>query len=259
MTDLDALLTFREHEGCKALSKEKAIEFFLGISELLYFDCHHEKVDRIEMEKLLNRCKDLYSSFSCCGNTDFKEFEERIPELKRLLDLDAKAIYGGDPAARSITEVVLTYPGFLAIRAYRIAHELYGEGYCFPARVISEYAHSLTGIDIHPGAKIGESFFIDHGTGIVIGETTEIGDNVKLYQGVTLGALSLKEGRALSGKKRHPTVEDDVTIYSGASIFGGETVIGKGSTIGSSAFITSSIPPYSRVKIQPYDLEIAGK
>lgn len=256
MPDLDYLLTFKEKEGCKALSKEKAVGFFLSLRELLYFDCYHEEVDKNEMESLYRKCESLYSCFSCCGDSCFGEFEKNLPELKRMLDLDAKAIFEGDPAAGSVAEVVLAYPGFLAISAYRIAHELYKEGYMFPARVISEYAHSLTGIDIHPGAKIGESFFIDHGTGIVIGETTVIGNGVKLYQGVTLGALSLKEGRALVGKKRHPTVEDGVTIYSGASIFGGDTTIGKGSTVGSNAFIVSSVPPNSVVRVKPYDLEI---
>ena len=165
-----------------------------------------------------------------------------FPELQRLLRLDLIAGFEGDPAAKSYGEVALSYPGFFAISTYRIAHELYEAGVPYLPRMMTEYAHNKTGIDINPGAKIGESFFIDHGTGIVIGETTEIGNNVKVYQGVTLGALSTRGGQRLSGKKRHPTVEDNVTIYAGATILGGETVLGRNSTIGGCTFITESVP-----------------
>ncbi|MDD6502600.1 MAG: serine O-acetyltransferase [Oscillospiraceae bacterium] len=165
-----------------------------------------------------------------------------FPELQRLLRLDLIAGFDGDPAAKSYGEVALSYPGFFAISTYRIAHELYEAGVPYLPRMMTEYAHNKTGIDINPGAKIGESFFIDHGTGIVIGETTEIGNNVKVYQGVTLGALSTRGGQRLSGKKRHPTVEDNVTIYAGATILGGETVLGRNSTIGGCTFITESVP-----------------
>ncbi len=247
----------------KGLSRDGAKEFYEDIRELLFYDCYHDCVDQEAMKAIVDRAKKRFEGFACtagdkkCGL--FSDFLARLKDVKRLLDSDVKAIYEGDPACVSPLEVVLAYPGFIAISAYRIAHELLGLGYWFVARVISEYAHSRTGIDIHPGATIGSSFFIDHGTGIVIGETCVIGNNVKLYQGVTLGALSLREGRKLKGSKRHPTIEDDVTIYSGASIFGGDTVIGKGSTIGSSAYITSSIPPHSRVRVKPYDLEIVSK
>jgi len=165
-----------------------------------------------------------------------------LPELQRLLRLDLIAGFDGDPAAKSYGEVALTYPGFFAISTYRLAHELYEMGVPYLPRMMTEYAHNKTGIDINPGAKIGESFFIDHGTGIVVGETTEIGNNVKVYQGVTLGALSTRGGQRLSGKKRHPTVEDNVTIYAGATILGGETVLGKNATIGGCTFITESVP-----------------
>ncbi len=146
----------------------------------------------------------------------------------------------GDPAARSIEEIILSYPGPEAILVHRIAHFLHVRGVPIIPRIMSEYIHGKTGIDIHPGATIGESFFIDHGTGVVVGETCIIGNNVKLYQGVTLGALSVK--KSMSGKKRHPTIEDDVTIYSGATILGGETVIGKGSTVGGNVWLTESVP-----------------
>ncbi len=167
-------------------------------------------------------------------------FIEEIPEIKKAISLDAQAILNGDPAAKSIEEVILSYPGLEAILVYRLSHFLYKKGVPIIPRMMSEYIHGKTGIDIHPGAEIGKSFFIDHGTGIVIGETTQIGDNVKLYQGVTLGALSVQKD--LMNKKRHPTIEDNVTIYSGATILGGETVIGKNCVIGGNTWITKSVP-----------------
>lgn len=164
-----------------------------------------------------------------------------IPEIRRQIQLDVQAAVQGDPAAQNQEEVILCYPGLEAILVHRIAYFLYKNGVPVIPRIMSEHVHGKTGIDIHPGAKIGESFFIDHGTGIVIGETTVIGNNVKIYQGVTLGALSVK--KELQDKKRHPTVEDDVTIYAGATILGGETVIGKGSVIGGNTWVTKSVPP----------------
>jgi len=174
-------------------------------------------------------------------------FINKIPQLRRLLKGSLTAIVAGDPAVDSPLEIVLSYPGYKAILHHRIAHALYEEGQFFLARLVSERAHSLTGIDIHPGANIGEDFFIDHGTGIVIGETTSIGKGVKIYQGVTLGALSLREGSSLKGKKRHPTIEDNVTIYANASILGGDVVIGEGSTIGGGVYVKRSVPPHSIV------------
>ena len=170
------------------------------------------------------------------------KFFSRLPELQRLLRLDVIAGFDGDPAAKTHGEVALTYPGFFAISVFRMAHELYEMGVPYLPRMMTEYAHGKSGIDINPGATIGESFFIDHGTGIVIGETTTIGNNVKVYQGVTLGALSTRGGQRLANKKRHPTVEDNVTIYAGATILGGETVLGEGCTVGGCTFITESIP-----------------
>ena len=164
---------------------------------------------------------------------------EAIPEIRRLARLDAIAAFNGDPAAKSGDEVIVSYPGLEAIIVYRIAHFLYECGVPVIPRIMTEHVHGKTGIDIHPGAKIGESFFIDHGTGVVIGETTVIGNNVKIYQGVTLGALSVK--KSLENKKRHPTIEDNVTIYANATILGGDTVIGKGSVIGGNSWITESV------------------
>lgn len=163
-----------------------------------------------------------------------------IPALRKKIQMDADAILQGDPAARSLGEVILSYPGLEAILIYRIAHFLHKNGIPLIPRIMTEHAHNKTGIDIHPGAEIGESFFIDHGTGIVIGETAVIGNNVRIYQGVTLGALCLKKD--LQNKKRHPTIQDDVTIYSGATILGGETIIGKGCTICGNTWIVESIP-----------------
>lgn len=177
-----------------------------------------------------------------------------IPKIREYIETDIEAIFEGDPAAESKAEVIFSYPGLYAISIHRVAHMLYKMQIPIIPRVMSEYAHSLTGIDIHPGAEIGKYFFIDHGTGIVVGETTQIGEHVKLYQGVTLGALSLKGGRALNHKKRHPTIEDNVTIYSGASIMGGETTIGHDSVIGGNVFITKSVAPGTKVSVKNQEL-----
>ena len=173
------------------------------------------------------------------------DFLETLPELKKTLLRDAGFILESDPAATQLIEVVAVYPGFFAIFCYRIAHSLSGAGVPLLPRMITEYAHRETGIDIHPGAKIGSPFSIDHGTGIVIGETTEIGNNVKLYQGVTLGALSVSKGKAAS--KRHPTIGDNVILYAGSTILGGETVVGRNSIIGGNVWLTESVAPFSVV------------
>lgn len=179
------------------------------------------------------------------------EMVAKLPQIAQKVQMDLEATFDGDPAAASREEILFSYPGLFAILVYRVAHELYHLQIPILPRMMSEYAHSHTGIDIHPGAQIGDYFFIDHGTGIVIGETTVIGDHVKLYQGVTLGALSPRGGRASSSGKRHPTVGDGATIYSGASIFGGETVVGENAVVGGNAFLTSSVAPNSRVVILP--------
>jgi serine O-acetyltransferase len=173
-----------------------------------------------------------------------------LPEIRRLMMCDVEAGFNGDPAAKSRAEIIVSYPGVLAIFVYRVAHILYKENVPLIPRIMTEYAHGTTGIDINSGAEIGEYFFIDHGTGVVIGETTVIGNHVKLYQGVTLGALSTRSGQELSGVKRHPTICDNVTIYANSTVLGGETVIGNGVIIGGNAFITKSIPDYTKIIVK---------
>jgi serine O-acetyltransferase len=190
-----------------------------------------------------------------CVNLGYEEaskFLKSIPKTREVLATDVRAAYDGDPAARSYDEIVFSYPGIFAVSVYRMAHQLFEQQIPLLPRIMTEYAHTITGIDIHPGAKIGESFFIDHGSGVVIGETTVIGKNVRIYQGVTLGALSLPKdaGKLLRGKKRHPTIEDDVIIYAGATILGGDTVIGARSVIGGNVWITESVPADTKVLLE---------
>ena len=188
----------------------------------------------------------LYSLQALIGPlaaVDCHSFLEQLPAIRAALDLDLQAFLDGDPAAAGAEEVLVCYPGFYAIMVQRLAHALYDMGVPLLPRMMTELAHSTTGIDIHPGAVLGPSFFIDHGTGVVIGETTVIGADVKIYQGVTLGALSTKDAPSLRGIKRHPTLEDGVTVYAGASILGGKTVIGAGAVIGANAFVTGSVEP----------------
>ena len=195
-------------------------------------------------------CKDKFSSDSEIEDYAKKltlDFMKKIPEIRAVLETDIEAAYEGDPAASSIDEIIFSYPGLFAISVYRIAHELTKLDVPMIPRIMTEYAHGKTGIDIHPGATIGKYFFIDHGTGIVIGETTVIGEHVKIYQGVTLGGLSTRGGQALSGVKRHPTIGNRVTIYSNASILGGETIIGDDVVVGGNAFIVNSVEKGTRV------------
>ena len=187
------------------------------------------------------------------------QFLDRLPAARELISEDVQAAFDSDPAAQNTDETIFSYPGVFAITVQRLAHEFYKLGVPLLPRIMTEYAHSLTGIDIHPGAKLGKSLFIDHGTGVVIGETTVIGSNVKIYQGVTLGALAPHFGQMLRGTKRHPTIEDNVTIYSGATILGGETVIGKGCVIGGNVFITASVPPLNQVSAEPPLLKYRDK
>jgi serine O-acetyltransferase len=183
------------------------------------------------------------------------DFFGRLPAIRALIQTDLQAAFDGDPAATGKEEIILSYPGLFAITVYRLAHGLYELGLPMIPRMMTEYAHSITGIDIHPGAKVGAAFFIDHGTGIVIGETAVIGENVKIYQGVTLGGLSTRGGQSLRGKRRHPTIEDNVTIYANATILGGDTIIGKGCVIGSSVFITESVAQGTTVTNQEQQLQ----
>ncbi|AUX22686.1 serine acetyltransferase [Sorangium cellulosum] len=203
---------------------------------------------RIDIPKCRQRGRDVAHAFV-----------GKLPEIRRRLLLDVQAAYDGDPAASSMDEIILAYPGLLAVTVYRVAHELYLLGVPLMPRIMSEWAHTRTGADIHPGANIGDSFFIDHATGVVIGETTDIGAHVKLYQGVTLGALSLPQhSRGARGLKRHPTVEDHVTIYANATVLGGKTVLGQGSVVGGSVFLTKSVADGQRVAIEAPRLRVAS-
>ena len=227
-------------------------ELFINLSEEISKSIRHE-------------CKENgHVCIECVDKAEqcVVDFFGRIPKLRDLLADDVQAGYDGDPAAKSLDEIIFCYPGTLAVTTYRIAHELHIEGVPLIPRIMTEYAHGITGIDIHPGAGIGRSFFIDHGTGVVIGETCEIGDRVRLYQGVTLGALSVPKdgtGPSMRGRKRHPTIEDDVTIYAGATILGGETVIGRGSTIGGNVWLIESVPPGTKVTIEKPELRYKTK
>lgn len=197
---------------------------------------------QIQLAELLHPLKDLLPD---TVKNHTAHFFADLPNIYEHLLGDANAIYRFDPAAYSLQEVLCAYPGFYAIAVYRLSHQLWQQGIPILPRLLSEYAHSQTGIDIHPGAKIAQQFFIDHGTGIVIGETTDIGNNVKIYQGVTLGALNVEKG--LAQKKRHPTIEDNVIIYAGSTVLGGNTVVGHDSVIGGSVWLTETIPPFSLV------------
>ncbi len=231
--------------------KQIAEDFIDGLFFFL-FGTHERKLGE---EKLVEQYEGLKNTFSALLFELIKKEElviqhtsglfEAIPQIYKNLMLDAEAILKFDPAAQSIEEVLVAYPGFYATAIYRIAHQLHIQGIKTLPRILSEYAHSKTGIDIHPGAEIGKSFFIDHGTGIVIGETAIIGNNVKMYQGVTLGALNVAKSAAST--KRHPTIEDNVIIYSGATILGGSTIIGNDCIIGGNVWLTYSVPPFSVV------------
>ena len=209
-------------------------------------------------------CESIAAMESCVKESKriTYDFLSVIPRLRIALALDVQAFYDGDPAAKSLDEIIYSYPGFYAVTVYRIAHELSELAVALMPRIMTEYAHSITGTDIHPGAKIGKRFFIDHATGVVIGETTEIGNNVKIYQGVTLGAKSFpkdERGRVIKGFKRHPKIEDNVTIYPNATILGGDTVIGKGATVGGNVYITESIEANSLVKQETAKLKVLRK
>ncbi len=222
----------------RLLYPEQTKQLFTQVHQL---EAEFKKLD-IELCNMLNATRGVHDNEN---ETIAKTFFDGIPELYRLLNTDVQATVNGDPAAKSEFEVIRAYPGFYAISFYRLAHSLYQLGVPLIPRILTEYAHSQTGIDIHPGAQIGEYFHIDHGTGVVIGETCIIGRHVKLFQGVTLGALSVN--KASANNKRHPTVEDNVVIYAGATILGGKTIIGNGSIIGGNVWLTKSLPPHSKV------------
>lgn len=234
-------------------SKGKVEKFLNQLTNLLFPVRRDVKISSNEIEKEWNQLKQLLGeilsllkSYSRESNDELvTDYFKLIPDIYDKLNEDAKAIFEFDPAAHSVEEIIIAYPGFQAIMTYRLAHPLYKLGIPILPRMLSEFAHTITGIDIHPGARIGKSFFIDHGTGIVIGETTIIGDNVKIYQGVTLGALNVRKEEAKI--KRHPTIEDNVIVYSGTTILGGNTIIGHDSIVGGNVWLTKSIEPYSVV------------
>lgn len=255
----DDLIKLFDTDSSIADFDSNKVDLFLdSLSKLLMYEYYKPEYDKKDINELIE-------IVSCQLNDVLSDYEKTIlflnslPEIRRTLNTSIEAILDGDPASFNKQEIVLMYPGFEAILDYRIAHQFYLMGYHMVARYISEKAHHHTGIDINPGASIGDYFFIDHGTGIVIGETTVIGHHVKLYQGVTLGALSLSKGRCLLGKKRHPTVEDNVTIYSNAAIFGGDTIIHKGSIIGGDVYLTHSVDENSIVLQTDKDLTIIKK
>jgi len=251
---LDVLqdLLFPGFFGRQELS-HSTLEFHLGNEMLILFELLSAQIART----IRHECRRMDSLCVQCiqkGREEALLFLEKMPWLREMLSMDVKAHYDGDPAAKSLDEIVFCYPGLYAIFVYRVAHELFTRDLPLMPRIMTEHAHSRTGIDIHPGAKIGTDFFIDHGTGVVIGETTEIGNRVRIYQGVTLGALSVPResegGNSLRGRKRHPTIEDDVTIYAQATILGGETVIGARCVIGGNVWLTSSVAPDTTVLIE---------
>ncbi len=254
-TDLVSELMARRSNHCfpaqiRSGTRRFAIDvlavLFPHFSEHIQLDSNLLAADIHQLELNLNEILDSLKSIYKLPNGDIgRQFVERLPGIYHELLLDAKAIYYGDPAAVSVDEVILSYPGFYAIAIHRVAHELNLLGFPLFPRLLAEYAHRQTGVDIHPGATVGHSFFIDHGTGIVIGETAVIGNGVKLYQGVTLGALVVQ--KALASNKRHPTLGDNVVVYANATILGGETVIGNDSVVGGNAWVTESIPPFSVV------------
>lgn len=228
-------------------------EFYVGYR---LNDLYDRLRKQIEIALLYQNQEQKHASVQEQAEGISARFFEKLPDIQEMLLKDVQAGFDGDPAAKSKEEIVFSYPGVFAIYVYRLAHVLYLEGVPFIPRIMTEYAHGRTGIDINPGASIGEYFFIDHGTGVVIGETTEIGNNVKLYQGVTLGALSTRQGQQLANVKRHPTIGDNVTVYSNSTVLGGETVIGENTIIGGNTFITESIPANTKVNTKSPELVI---
>ncbi|HEY4330595.1 MAG TPA: serine O-acetyltransferase [Phycisphaerae bacterium] len=250
-------LLFPGYFGRQNLTAAK-LDYHVGESLTTIHDKLYEQVNNAIRHQATRRGADC-PSCDTTAEAIVQEFLGTLPALRATLATDVQAAFDGDPAAGDTDEIIFSYPGLFAISVYRIAHELHKAQVPLIPRIMTEYAHNLTGIDIHPGATIADYFFIDHGTGVVIGETVIIGKRVKLYQGVTLGALSTRGGQTLRGKKRHPTLEDEVTVYPGASILGGETVIGEGATITSNAFVTQSVPPHTRVSVKNPELQYKNR
>jgi serine O-acetyltransferase len=292
-TDIDALVgamlsSYRadirgQYIGRKFLPSRDEIVDLVGLFLQMFFPGYHGKQNLTDAniedhlrevastlrEKLsrqiemclchLAECEQKVTGCSSEARRIARELLRELPSLRSAVIEDVQAAYDGDPAATNLHEIILSYPGLMAVVVYRVAHELHAMGVPLLPRIMTEWAHSTTGADIHPGARIGKSFFIDHATGVVVGETSDIGDNVKLYQGVTLGALSHprdEQGRVIRNTKRHPTVEDSVTIYANATVLGGETSVGRSSIIGGSVFLTRSVPERARVALKPAELTV---
>ena len=222
---------------------------------VLIEDALHDLASQVEIALLFDEayCDTDKDTRRLAANRISIDFFRQIPKIREYLNTDIQATFDGDPAASSKDEIILAYPGLLATAIYRIAHELHVMNVPLLPRMMTEYAHRETGVDIHPGATIGKYFFIDHATGVVVGSTSIIGEHVKIYQGVTIGALSTKAGHAAHGTHRHPTIEDNVTLYAGATILGGNTVIGEGAVIGGNTFVTKSVPPHASVLVQTHE------
>jgi serine O-acetyltransferase len=250
------LAAAREREDALALASREACPDPQRVRELLE-RLREIAFDRTETERLRADLEVVHGLLAgLIGERDATRLLEVLPDIRQCIAMDLDAAFHGDPASKTYSEILAAYPSPLAVSTYRIAHAFYELGHAVVARMMSEEAHSRTGIDIHPGARIGCHFFIDHGTGVVIGETTEIGNRVKLYHSVTLGAFSNRHGRDDVGKKRHPTIEDDVTIYPNATILGGDTVVGHHCVIGGNVWLIHSLPPHTRVSIEPPRLQV---
>lgn len=253
-------LAYPGYFGRQNLSRHN-VKYHVGellprVGEKLYRQVHQALCYRDEQE---GKTDPYRSPCSKKAQRITLDFLERLPDIRTMLAGDVQAAFDGDPAAVNTDEVILAYPGVMAVTVYRFAHELYKLDVPLIPRIMTEWAHTVTGVDIHPGARIGKNFFIDHATGVVIGETCEIGDNVKLYQGVTLGALSFpkdERGRLIRGYKRHPTVKDHVTVYANATVLGGETTLGEDSIVGASAFLTTSIPDQATASLKAPEIKV---
>ncbi len=250
-------ITFPGYFGSRNLTYADKEGFAATVLAEVYEKLYKQAKNAFSYVEKIEDCEDLTAKAEQLSLS----FVEKIPQVQGMILKDVQAVFDGDPAAKDKEDVIFSYPGLYATFVYRYAHELYELGIPYVPRIMSEQAHSKTGIDINPGATIGEYFCIDHGTGIVIGETTIIGNHVKIYQGVTLGALSTRKGQGLSGKKRHPTIEDNVIIYANTTILGGETVIGANSTIAGNTFITASVPANTKVTnaLPKLDMHTMGK
>lgn len=250
-------LFYPRHYGRRELYN-CTIQYYIGDLMMRIEERLHKQIRLCLMRKYENSEKYQHQAVAAEAAQISCAFMKTVPQIRKHMVQDVQAAYDGDPAAADKDQIIFSYPGVFAMMVFRVAHELYKLKVPIIPRMMSEYAHSRTGIDVNPGATIGKYFFMDHGTGIVIGETTIIGDYVKLYQGVTLGALSTRGGQNLRDKKRHPTIEDNVTIYSNVSILGGQTVIGKGAIIGGNCFITKSIPAGAKVSVKNPELQMEG-